>query len=189
MKRTRATAPGVVLLAGPTASGKSALALEWAERLGGMVVNADSMQVYSTLRILTARPDGADEARVPHRLYGHVDPRTAYSVGSWLQDVRSVLQETSVPLPLPLPRAPSRRRIATSPSSRRSVSASNRPALCRAPCRAPRRAAGGRLTLGVGDPQFPQVADGPEAVPRKSVSTAAYETGGFGTGGRPNCSS
>jgi len=75
------------LIAGPTASGKSALALKLAERDGGVIVNADSMQVYGVLNVLTARP-GADElTRVRHFLYGHVSPATAYSTGSWLRDV------------------------------------------------------------------------------------------------------
>jgi tRNA dimethylallyltransferase len=80
-----------VLIAGPTASGKSALALALAQRHGGIVVNADSMQVYRDLRIITARPTAADEARVPHRLYGHVDAGEAYSVGHWITDVAGVL--------------------------------------------------------------------------------------------------
>ncbi len=65
-------APTILLLAGPTASGKSRLALALATRHGGLVVNADSMQVYAELSILTARPSPADEAAAPHRLYGHV---------------------------------------------------------------------------------------------------------------------
>jgi tRNA dimethylallyltransferase len=85
--------PGTILIAGPTASGKSALALAVAERHGGVVVNADSMQVYRDLRIITARPGVADEARVPHRLYGHVDAAENYSVGRWCQDARAVLEE------------------------------------------------------------------------------------------------
>jgi len=72
-----------ILIAGPTASGKSALALELAEAYGGSVINADSMQVYRDLRIITARPTAAEEARVPHRLYGHVDAAENYSVGRW----------------------------------------------------------------------------------------------------------
>jgi tRNA dimethylallyltransferase len=63
----------VILIAGPTASGKSALALALAEKLGGEVINADSMQVYRDLRIITARPTPEEERRAPHRLYGHVD--------------------------------------------------------------------------------------------------------------------
>lgn len=82
-----------VLIAGPTASGKSAVALELAERLNGVVINADSMQVYRDLRIITARPTPEEEKRVPHRLYGHVDAAENYSVGRWLGDVRNVLQE------------------------------------------------------------------------------------------------
>ena len=85
--------PGTILIAGPTASGKSALALAMAERHGGVIVNADSMQVYRDLRIITARPGVADEARVPHRLYGHVDAAENYSVGRWCQDARAVLEE------------------------------------------------------------------------------------------------
>src|SRR5437667_1193351 len=82
-----------VLIAGPTASGKSALALALAERLGGAIINADSMQVYRDLRIITARPTPDEEARVPHRLYGHVDAAENYSVGRWLADVAPVLRE------------------------------------------------------------------------------------------------
>jgi tRNA dimethylallyltransferase len=75
--------PRAVLLAGPTASGKSALALALAERLGGVIINADSMQVYRDLPILTARPTPEDESRVPHCLYGHVDAAESYSTGHW----------------------------------------------------------------------------------------------------------
>jgi tRNA dimethylallyltransferase len=82
-----------VLIAGPTASGKSALAIALAERLDGTVVNADSMQVYRDLRIITARPTPDDEARVPHRLYGHVDAAENYSVGRWCADARAALDE------------------------------------------------------------------------------------------------
>ena len=84
-----------ILIAGPTASGKSALALRLAERLGGVIVNADSMQVYRDLRIITARPTPEDEARVPHRLYGHVDAAENYSVGRWCQDARAALDEAA----------------------------------------------------------------------------------------------
>src|SRR6185503_2882737 len=80
-----------VLIAGPTASGKSALALRLAETLGGVVINADSMQVYRDLRVITARPTEAEEARVPHRLYGHVDAAENYSTGRWCRDVADVL--------------------------------------------------------------------------------------------------
>jgi tRNA dimethylallyltransferase len=85
---------GAVLIAGPTASGKSALAITLAERLGGVVINADSMQVYRDLRVITARPSAADEARVPHLLYGHVDAAVNYSVGHWLKDVAQAIAET-----------------------------------------------------------------------------------------------
>ncbi|MBS1183914.1 MAG: miaA [Proteobacteria bacterium] len=80
-----------VLIAGPTASGKSALALAIAERCGGVVINADSMQVYRELSILTARPTADDEARAPHRLYGHVASRDGYTVARYLQDLETVL--------------------------------------------------------------------------------------------------
>ncbi|WP_420863522.1 tRNA (adenosine(37)-N6)-dimethylallyltransferase MiaA [Algirhabdus cladophorae] len=79
-----------VLIAGPTASGKSGLALEIAERRGGVIVNADALQVYSNWRVLTARPSLADEARASHHLYGHVPPDVSYSVGAWLRDVADV---------------------------------------------------------------------------------------------------
>ena len=85
--------PEAILIAGPTASGKSALALALAEAIGGTIVNADSMQVYRDLRIITARPTAEEEARAPHRLYGHVDAAENYSVGRWLADVAPVLDE------------------------------------------------------------------------------------------------
>ena len=87
------TSARVVLIAGPTASGKSALALALAERTGGIVVNADSMQVYGDLRVITARPTPAEEARAPHRLYGHVDAAVNYSVGQYLADAGRALDE------------------------------------------------------------------------------------------------
>ncbi len=80
-----------ILIAGPTASGKSALALALAERLGGEVINADSMQVYRDLRIITARPTPDEEHRAPHRLYGHVDAAENYSVGRWCSDAAAAL--------------------------------------------------------------------------------------------------
>ncbi len=92
-QKDRRDAKRAVLIAGPTASGKSGLALALAEALGGVIVNADSMQVYRDLRILTARPSAEAEARVPHRLYGHVDAAETYSVGRWLRDVEPVLAE------------------------------------------------------------------------------------------------
>lgn len=74
-----------ILIAGPTASGKSALALALAERFGGVVINADSMQVYRDLSVLTARPTAADEARAPHALYGFVDAADAFSAARWVE--------------------------------------------------------------------------------------------------------
>ena len=82
-----------ILIAGPTASGKSGLALRLAEQLGGVVINADSMQVYRELRILTARPTHDDEARVPHALYGFVSGAESYSAGRYATDVARVLEE------------------------------------------------------------------------------------------------
>lgn len=82
-----------ILIAGPTASGKSALALDLAERNGGVIVNTDSMQGYSVLDVLTARPSAAEMARAPHFLYGHVHPSTAYSTGAWLRDVTKLIDK------------------------------------------------------------------------------------------------
>src|SRR5215472_12275559 len=83
----------VILIAGPTASGKSALALQLAAERGGVIINADSMQVYRDLRIITARPSPDEEKRAPHRLYGHVDAAENYSVGHWLGDAAAVLKD------------------------------------------------------------------------------------------------
>lgn len=80
-----------ILITGPTASGKSALAVELAKRHDGVVVNADSMQVYDTLRVLTARPSEEEMQGVPHHLYGHVPAGAAYSTGGWLRDVSALL--------------------------------------------------------------------------------------------------
>jgi len=85
--------PKAILIAGPTASGKSAAALVLAEHLRGTVINADSMQVYRELVILTARPTEAETSRVPHRLYGIVPAREAYSVGRWLDDAARAIGE------------------------------------------------------------------------------------------------
>lgn len=81
-----------VLIAGPTASGKSELALAVAARIGGVVVNTDSMQVYRDLRVLTARPDAAAAAALPHLLYGHVDAAENYSAGRFAEDAAAVLR-------------------------------------------------------------------------------------------------
>jgi tRNA dimethylallyltransferase len=88
--------PEIILIAGPTASGKSALALALAEQRGGVIVNADSMQVYGDLRIITARPTLEDEARAPHRLYGFVDAAENYSVGRWCGDAAAVLADAAL---------------------------------------------------------------------------------------------
>ncbi len=82
-----------MLIAGPTASGKSALALKLAEAADGIVINTDSMQVYRDLRIITARPTPDEEARVPHRLYGHVDAAVNCSAGHWVTDAAMALAE------------------------------------------------------------------------------------------------
>lgn len=82
-----------VLLAGPTASGKSALALCLAERLDAVIVNADALQVYDCWRVLSARPSQEDEICAPHRLFGHVDYTTRWSMGHWMRDVAQVLAE------------------------------------------------------------------------------------------------
>ncbi|MET4800210.1 tRNA (adenosine(37)-N6)-dimethylallyltransferase MiaA [Bradyrhizobium sp. LB11.1] len=91
-----------VLIAGPTASGKSALALELALSAGGIVINADSMQVYRDLRIITARPTQDEETRVPHRLYGHVDAAVNFSAGAWVTDAAKVLEEAKAEGRLPI---------------------------------------------------------------------------------------
>lgn len=83
----------VVLIAGPTASGKSALALEFAQKTGGVIINADSMQVYRDLYILTARPTSEEERQVPHRLYGYVDAGVNFSAGAWVSDAAKALAE------------------------------------------------------------------------------------------------
>ena len=82
-----------MLIAGPTASGKSALAMEIAARDGGMIVNADALQVYANWGVLSARPTPEDEARLPHRLYGHIAPDHAYSVGEWLREVARLMPD------------------------------------------------------------------------------------------------
>jgi tRNA dimethylallyltransferase len=94
--------PAAILIAGPTASGKSALALKLAERLGGIVINADSMQVYRDLRVLTARPTVEEELRAPHALYGHVDAAENYSAGRWCADAASALAEARRDQRLPI---------------------------------------------------------------------------------------
>ena len=86
--------PKVALIAGPTASGKSAAAIRLAQSHDGVVINADASQVYADLRILTARPDAADEAAAPHRLFGHVDAADAgYSAARWAAEARVAIAE------------------------------------------------------------------------------------------------
>lgn len=87
-----------VLIAGPTASGKSGLALALAERGGGVIVNADALQVYGCWRVLTARPDPGEEARAPHRLYGTVGRDEDWSVGHWLRAVAPLLEGPERPI-------------------------------------------------------------------------------------------
>ena len=94
--------PPLALIAGPTASGKSALALALAERTGGTIVNADASQVYRDLRVLTARPDEADEARAPHRLFGHVDAAVAHDVATWAAEARAAIADIHADGGLPI---------------------------------------------------------------------------------------
>lgn len=91
-----------VLIAGPTASGKSALALELARTHDAVIVNTDSMQVYRDLRVITARPTPAEEAEVPHRLYGHVDAAVNFSAGAWVADAAKVLAVARAQKRLPI---------------------------------------------------------------------------------------
>jgi tRNA dimethylallyltransferase len=93
LARYQVTSPGAVLLAGPTASGKSAAALGIAARLNGTIINADSMQVYRELHVLTARPSPEEMARVPHRLYGIAPASEAFSVGRWLHVASGAIAE------------------------------------------------------------------------------------------------
>jgi tRNA dimethylallyltransferase len=94
--------PAAILIAGPTASGKSALALELASQLGGAVINTDSMQVYRDLRVITARPTVEEEGLAPHRLYGHRDVGENCSVGVWLDDAATALKQVQAAGRLPI---------------------------------------------------------------------------------------
>ena len=87
-----------VLIAGPTASGKSALALAIAQAQGGVIVNADASQVYDCWRVISARPSIQEIAQAPHLLYGHVDARSSYSVGHWLREVSQILAQQQRPI-------------------------------------------------------------------------------------------
>jgi tRNA dimethylallyltransferase len=93
LSRTRERGRRALLIAGPTASGKSAAALILAERFGATIVNADSMQVYADLRILTARPTAEEGRRAPHRLFGIVDAAVNYSVGRWARAAREIVAD------------------------------------------------------------------------------------------------
>ena len=87
-----------ILIAGQTASGKSHLALQVAAKHGGTIINADASQVYNNWRILTARPSIEDEAKINHKLYGHIDGVTKYSVGTWIKEIRETLLSNSRPI-------------------------------------------------------------------------------------------
>ena len=80
-----------ILISGPTASGKSKLALDIAEKVGGVIVNADSMQIYNTISLITARPSNKDMDTIPHFLYGYIDPKIRYSVGEWISDIEPLI--------------------------------------------------------------------------------------------------
>ncbi|HEY1145092.1 MAG TPA: tRNA (adenosine(37)-N6)-dimethylallyltransferase MiaA, partial [Allosphingosinicella sp.] len=96
------SSPRLALIAGPTASGKSALALALAERTGGVVVKADSAQVYRDLRIVSARPTPEDEARAPHRLYGYRDGAEPCSAADWAADAKAAIREIQAAGRLPI---------------------------------------------------------------------------------------
>src|SRR5438128_2671625 len=91
-----------ILIAGPTASGKSALALELAQAQGGVIINTDSMQVYRDLRVLTARPTEAEERAAPHRLYGEIDAAVNFSAGAWVAAAAAALAEARAQHRLPI---------------------------------------------------------------------------------------
>src|SRR6266568_6743651 len=101
-KEDAPTQPPVILIAGPTASGKSALALELAAALGGTIINADALQIYRDLRILSARPDDAALARVPHRLYGYLDAAERGSAGRWRELALAEIADTHTTGRLPI---------------------------------------------------------------------------------------
>ncbi len=85
--------PDAILIAGPTASGKSQLAVDIADRIGGEIINTDSMQIYAVLRVLTARPSKAHELAIPHHLYGHVAPTENFSVAKWLEQAKRAMED------------------------------------------------------------------------------------------------
>jgi tRNA dimethylallyltransferase len=98
-----ASLPRLALIAGPTASGKSALAMALAERNNGVIINADASQVYADLRVLSARPTAEEEARVPHRLFGHVDGAdTGFSAARWAAEARDAIADAHAAGQLPI---------------------------------------------------------------------------------------
>lgn len=86
--------PRAILIAGPTASGKSSLALGLAKKLNGIIINADALQVYDNWRVLTARPSDAEMSQAPHKLYGHIGKTQEYSVGHWIAEITATIAET-----------------------------------------------------------------------------------------------
>ena len=102
MNKTDPSKPPLALIAGPTASGKSSLALALAEKAGGVVINADSAQVYRDLSIVSARPSAADEARAPHRLYGYRDGADSCSAADWAADAKLAIAEAHAAGRLPI---------------------------------------------------------------------------------------
>ena len=91
-----------ILIHGPTASGKTAISIDLAEKLGGEIINADSMQVYKDLNVLTARPSQDELKRVPHHLFGQVDAENRYSTGKWMEDAKrkisSIQKRGNIPI-------------------------------------------------------------------------------------------
>ncbi|WP_328590054.1 tRNA (adenosine(37)-N6)-dimethylallyltransferase MiaA [Roseibium marinum] len=100
--RRRTEDERVILIAGPTASGKSALALELARKLDGVIINADSMQLYEDLRVVSARPSAEEETEVPHRLYGVLSASTAFSTGEWLRQATEEIEAARMAGKMPI---------------------------------------------------------------------------------------
>ena len=98
MKLPKISPEQPVLIAGPTASGKSALALEIAQQQGGVIVNADASQVYDCWRVITARPSAEEEQQAKHLLYGHLPYDAPYSAGHWLREVGHLLKQDERPI-------------------------------------------------------------------------------------------
>src|SRR5438094_5062007 len=102
MNTNKPSLPPLALIAGPTASGKSALALELARRRHGVIINADSAQVYRDLRIVSARPTSEEEVEVPHKLYGYRDGAKPFSAAAWTADARTAIREAHLVGQLPI---------------------------------------------------------------------------------------